>query len=151
MAVQDTNLYRRDIEKLAGGAVIDWNSGPVLKRIEIAVAKVNKRGALRVKRKARSIVRSRAYKTGDLYNTIKEIPSKHQSIKTHGKGYADWLIMAGDERTGKALYASAVEKGRYFKKAGTRIDAVPFMRQAASNTRKWLKPRMKAAIRQAIR
>ena len=62
-------LYRRSIEKLAGGAVIDWNSGPMLEKLETAIARVNKRGALRVKRKARSIIRQRAYETGALYDS----------------------------------------------------------------------------------
>ena len=70
-------LFRRKIEKLAGGAVIDWNSGPVIEKIEGAIAKVNKRGALRVKRKARSIVMQRAYETGALMQSIKAMPSKY--------------------------------------------------------------------------
>jgi hypothetical protein len=151
MAIQDTNLYRRKIEKLAGGAVIDWNSGPVLKRIETAIAKVNKRGALRVMRKARGMVRNRAYETGNLYQSIKAVPSKYQysgSVKLQGRVYTEWLIIAGGST---ADYAMHVETGRYFKDSGTRIAAVPYMRSAASNTRKWLRPRMKDAIRRAIR
>ena len=144
-------LYRRSIEKLANGATIDWNSGPMLDRLETAIAKVNKRGALRVKRKARSIIRQRAYKTGDLYRSVKAFPSKYQysgSVKLHGRVYTEWLIMAGDEKTD---YAMHVETGRYFKDTGKRVNAVPYMRQAASSTRKWLRPRMKEAIKRALR
>ena len=144
-------LYKRTIDKLAGGAVIDWNSGPVLERIESAIAKVNKRGALRVKRKARSIIRQRAYETGDLYQSVKAYPSKYQyrgSIKLGGRVYTEWLIIAGGDT---ADYVGHVELGRYNEDTGTRVAAVPFMRSAAANTRKWLRPRMKEALRRAIR
>jgi hypothetical protein len=143
-------LFRRKIDKLAGGAVIDWNSGPVLIRIEKAIAKVNKRGALRVKRKARGMIRQRAYETGDLYKSIKAYPSKYQysgSIKLKRRVYTEWVIMAGGD---SADYAMHVETGRYFKDTKTRVAAVPFMRSAAASTRKWLRPRMKDAIRRAI-
>lgn len=144
-------LYKRRIDKLAGGVVIDWNSGPVLEKIETAISKVNKRGALRVKRKARSIVKMQAYKTGDLQGTINAKPSKFQysgSVGLQKKIYTEWLIMAGGD---KAPYVGHVELGRYFKTTGTRVAPVPFMRQAAADTRKWLRPRMKEAIRRAIK
>ena len=144
-------LYRRKIDKLAGGAKIDWNSGPMLERIETAIATVNKRGSLRVKRKARGLIRQRAYDTGALYKSVKAFPSKYQysgSIKLHGRVYTEWLIIAGGD---SADYAGDVELGRYFKSTGTRVAAIPFMRSAAANTRKWLRPRMKDAIRRAIR
>jgi len=144
-------LYRRKIDKLAGGAVVDWNSGPVIAKIEDAIAKVNKRGALRVKRKARSLIRQRAYETGDLYKSVKAFPSKYQfsgSIKLKGRVYTEWLIMAGNDQVD---YAGHVELGRYFKDTGTRVEKVPYMRSAAANTRKWLRPRMKDAIRRALR
>ena len=138
--MDDESIYRRQITKLAGGAVIDWNSGPVLKKIERAVAKTNKRGALRVKRKAISMVRKRAYETGALMKSIKMASSKYSKL--------DSIVMAGGD---DVPYARAIERGRFFKEAGTRIAPVPFMRQAAADTRKWMKPRMKEAIRRAIR
>jgi hypothetical protein len=154
-------LYRRKIDKLAGGAVIDWNAGPVVERIEKAIAKVNKRGALRVKRKARSLIRQRAYKSGDLYKSVKVSPSKYQHItgKFKGRTYTDWIITAGGDR---ADYAGHIELGFYHKSATPRskmkgaklgkwMYARPYMRPAAANTRKWLRPRMKEAIRRAIR
>ena len=55
--------------------------------------------------------------------------------------------MAGGDT---ADYAMHVETGRYFKDTGNRVGAVPFMRTAAANTRKWLRPRMKDAIRRAL-
>jgi hypothetical protein len=154
-------LYKRKIEKLAGGAVIDWNSGPVLERIETAIAKVNKRGALRVLRKARGNVKRYAYDDGDLYKSLRIYKSKYQYF-TGGfkeRKYTDWVISAGNE---KVDYAAHIEMGFYHKKATPRskkagakqgkwMYARPYMRSAASNTRKWLRPRMKDAIRRAIR
>ena len=143
-------LFRRKIEKLAGGAVIDWNSGPVIEKIEGAIARVNKRGALRVKRKARSIVMQRAYETGALMQSIKAMPSRYKysgSVGLKKQVYTEWIIMAGGDT---ADYAMHVETGRYFKDTGNRVGAVPFMRTAAANTRKWLRPRMKDAIRRAL-
>ena len=145
-------LYRRKIDKLVGGGKIDWNSGPVLKKIEETVAKVNKRGALRIKRKARSIVRMRAYDTGALMKSIKAYPSKYQfnmSIGLSRRIYSEWVISAGDEN--KTDYAGHVELGRYFEDTNTRVPAVPFMRQAAADTRRWMRPRMKSALRAAIK
>ena len=144
-------LYRRRIDKLAGGAIIDWNSGPVIEKIETAIAKVNERGAKRVVRKARGLVRAQAYETGELYKSIKAYPSKYQysgSIKLHGRVYTEWVIFAGNETVD---YAMHVETGRYFKDTGKRINAVPYMRTAASQTRKWLRPRMKDAIKRALK
>ena len=129
-------LYRRTIDKLVGGGKIDWNSGPVLKKIEETIAKVNKRGALRIKRKARSIVRMRAYDTGALMKSINVKPSKYQYSGSVGLGrkiYTEWIIGAGDN---KVDYAGHVELGRYFQDTGRRIAAVPFMRQAAADTRR---------------
>jgi len=143
-------LFRRKITKLAGGAVVDWNSGPVIEKIETAIAKVNKRGALRIKRKARGMIRQRAYETGDLYKSIDAYPSKYQYSMSVGLGkrvYTEWVIMAGNSNVD---YAMHVETGRYFKDTKRRVNAVPFMRSAAANTRKWLRPRMKDAIRRAL-
>ena len=144
-------LYRRTIDKLVGGGEIDWNSGPVLRKIEDTIAKVNKRGALRIKRKARSIVRMRAYDTGALMNSINAWPSKYEysgSIKYGRKIYTEWVIGAGNN---KVDYAGHVELGRYFQDTGRRVAAIPFLRQAAADTRKWMRPRMKAALRAAIK
>lgn len=135
-----SSLYRRKIEKIVGGAVVDWNCGPVLKKMERAITKVNKRGALRVKRKARGMVKQRAYKSGALMSSINMMPSKYQDT--------DWLVKAGGDT---ADYVMHVETGRYFKDTNTRVAAVPFMRTAAASTRKWLRPRMKAALQRAIR
>ena len=145
-------LYRRKIDKLVGGGKIDWNSGPVLKKIEETVAKVNKRGALRIKRKARSIVRMRAYDTGALMKSINAYPSKHQYSASTGfsrKIYSEWVISAGDEN--EVDYARLVEVGRYFENTGNRVAAVPFMRQAAADTRRWMRSRMVSALRSAIK
>jgi len=144
-------LYQRTIDKLVGGGKIDWNSGPVLRKIEDTIAKVNKRGALRIKRKARSIVRMRAYDTGALMNSINAWPSKFQysgSVRYSKKVYTEWVIGAGNN---KVDYAGHVELGRYFQDTGRRIAAVPFMRQAAADTRRWMRPRMKSALRAAIK
>jgi len=145
-------LYQRKIDKLVGGGRIDWNCGPVLKKIEETIAKVNKRGALRIKRKARSIVRMRAYDTGALMKSINAYPSKHQYSMSTGLSrriYSEWVISAGNED--EVDYARLVEVGRYFKNSGNRVPAVPFMRQAAADTRRWMRPRMKAALRSAIK
>jgi len=145
-------LYRRTIDKLVGGGEIDWNSGPVLRKIEDTIAKVNKRGALRIKRKARSIVRMRAYDTGALMKSINAYPSKHQYSASTGlsrKIYSEWVISAGNED--EVDYARLVEVGRYFENTNNRVAAVPFMRQAAADTRRWMRPRMKSALRAAIK
>ena len=145
-------LYRRKIDKLVGGGKIDWNCAPVLKKIEETVAKVNKRGALRIKRKARSIVRMRAYDTGALMKSINAYPSKHQYSASTGlsrKIYSEWVISAGDEN--EVDYARLVEVGRYFENTGNRVAAVPFMRQAAADTRRWMRSRMVSALRSAIK
>jgi len=144
-------LYRRQIDKLVGGAVIDWNSGPVVKKIEDVMAKMNKRGALRIKRKARSIVKMRAYDTGALMKSIMAYESKFgysASISYQKKLRYDWIVYAGNENVD---YAGHVELGRYFQDTGNRVAAVPFMRQAAADTRRWMRPRMKAALRAAIK
>ena len=144
-------LFQRTIDKLVGGAKIDWNSGPVLRKIEDTIAKVNKRGALRIKRKARSIVRMRAYDTGALMNTINVKPSQFQfggAGVVQGKVYTEWLVMAGGD---EAPYVGHVELGRYFKDTGNRVAAVPFMREAAADTRRWMRPRMISALRSAIK
>jgi len=145
-------LYQRKIDKLVGGGKIDWNCAPVLKKIEETVAKVNKRGALRIKRKARSIVRMRAYDTGALMKSINAYPSKHQYSASTGlsrKIYSEWVISAGDEN--EVDYARLVEVGRYFENTGNRVAAVPFMRQAAADTRRWMRSRMVSALRSAIK
>jgi len=145
-------LYRRKIDKLVGGGKIDWNCAPVLKKIEETVAKVNKRGALRIKRKARSIVRMRAYDTGALMKSINAYPSKHQYSASTGlsrKIYSEWVISAGNED--EVDYARLVEVGRYFENTGNRVAAVPFMRQAAADTRRWMRSRMVSALRSAIK
>jgi len=147
-------LYRRKIDKLVGGGKIDWNCAPVLKKIEETVAKVNKRGALRIKRKARSIVRMRAYDTGALMKSINAYPSKHQYSASTGlsrKIYSEWVISAGDDEKDGVDYARLVEVGRYFENTGKRVAAVPFMRQAAADTRRWMRSRMVSALRSAIK
>jgi len=148
-------LYQRKIDKLVGGGKIDWDSGPVLRKIEETIAKMNKRGALKMKRKARSIVRQRAYYTGALMETINVYPSKYQyggSIGLGKKIYTEWTIWAGGHAKGKIVdYVGHVELGRYFKDTGKRVAAVPFMRQAAADTRRWLRPRMVSALRAAIK
>ena len=144
-------LYKRKIDKLVGGAKIDWNSAPVLRKIEETMAAVNKRGALRLRRKARSIVRMRAYDTGALMKTIKAYESRwgyKASVGYQKKAHYDWVIYAGSD---KVDYAGHVELGRYFEDTGKRVAAVPFMRQAAADTRRWMRPRMKAALRSAIK
>jgi len=140
-------LYRRNITKLANGAKIDWNSGPVVKGIEKAVLLVNKRGARRVKRMAQGILRRQAYDNGDLYRSIEINRSRYQ--------YGDWIISAGNE---KVDYAMHIEAGWYHKRARKRVGAkpgkwvyaVPYMRTSAASTRKWMKPRMEAAIRRVL-
>ena len=146
-----SELFQRKIEKLAGGAVIHWDDKAFRAKLYDAISKVNKRGALRLKRKARSIVRMRAYDTGALMNSIEVYRSKYQSMAAFGRDHkvsTDWIISAGGDT---ASYVGHVELGRYFQDTGTRVPAVPFMRQAAADTRKWMRPRMKSALRAAIK
>lgn len=145
-------LNRRNITKLAGGAVVDWNSGPVVKAIEKAVLRVNKRGALRVKRLAKGIVKNKAWWSGDLYRSIKMGPSKYS--------YGDWIVSAGNEKVDYAMHIEAgwyhitsqAKKTRPGKTGGGKwIYAQPYMRPAAASTRKWMKRQMENAVRRAIR
>jgi len=144
-------LFKRKIDKLAGGAVVDWNSGPVVEKIEKAIARENKRGAYKLMGNARMIVKQQAYDTGALMRSITAAPSKFgysASVSYQKKVMIKWVVWAGNENID---YAGHVELGRYFKDAGTRVPAVPYMRSAAAKTRKWLRPRMKEAIRRALR
>ena len=146
-----SDLFQRRIEKLVGGAVIDWDDKAFRIKLYDAISKVNHRGALKLKRKARSIVRMRAYDTGALMRSIKVYQSKYQSMAAFGRGHkvaTDWIISAGGD---DAPYVGHVELGRYFKDTGRRIAAVPFMRQASADTRRWMRPRMIAALRSAIK
>jgi hypothetical protein len=151
-AVNTNILYRRNITKLAGGAVIDWDSSHVVKGIEKAIAAVNKRGARRVRRIARGMLRGKSFDSGALYKSI--------SIRRSKYDRDDWIVAAGGK---KAPYAMHIEAGWYHitsqaKKArvgktggGKWVYAQPYMRPAAASTRKWLKPRMEAAIRRVLR
>ena len=65
------------------------------------------------------------------------------------KIYSEWVISAGNED--EVDYARLVEVGRYFKNTNNRVAAVPFMRQAAADTRKWMRSRMVSALRAAIK
>ena len=150
--VGTSELYRRNITKLAGGAVVDWDSGPVVKGIEKAVLKVNKRGALRIKRLAMGIIRNKAYWSGDLMKSIKVSPSKYS--------YGDWVVSAGNEKVDYAMHIEAgwyhitsqAKKTRPGKTGGGKwIYAQPYMRPAAASTRKWMKRQMENAVRRAIR
>ena len=152
VSVGTSELYRRNITKLAGGAVVDWDSSKVVKGIEKAVLTVNKRAALRVKRLAMGIVRNKAYWSGDLMKSIKVSPSKYS--------YGDWVVSAGNE---KVDYAMHIETGWYFITSQTKktrsgktgggkwIYAQPYMRPAAASTRKWIKRQMVNEIRRVIK
>ena len=152
VGISTSELYRRNITKLAGGAVVDWNSGPIVKGIEKAVLTVNRRGAMRVKRLAMGIVRNKAYWSGDLMKSIKVSPSKYS--------YGDWVVSAGNE---KVDYAMHIETGWYFITSQTKktrsgktgggkwIYAQPYMRPAAASTRKWIERQMVNEIRRVIK
>ena len=152
VGVGTDEVYRRHITELAGGAVVDWNSGPVVKGIEKAVLKVNRRAALRIKRLAMGIVRNKAYWSGDLMKSFKVSPSKYS--------YGDWIVSAGNK---KVDYAMHIETGWYFITSQTKktrvgktgggkwIRAQPYMRPAAASTRKWMKRQMINEIRRVIK
>jgi hypothetical protein len=55
-----------------------------------------------------------------------------------GHAQASWIIKAGDDYGG-VDYAAHVELGRYFKKAKTRVPAIPFIRRPVSIMRKKLR------------
>lgn len=151
-AIRDPGfLYKRKIDKIVGGARVDWNSGPVVRRIEDTIAKMNRKAAFRLKAVAKVIVRQRAYDTGDLHRSIGTAVSKYEYsgfARFYKKVHSEWLVWAGNSEVD---YAGHVELGRYFKNSGTRVAAVPYMRKAAANTRKWLRPKMKAALKRAIK
>lgn len=144
-------LFKRKVTKLANGARIEWDDVKVRKKIYRAIEKTNARGARKLGRVARSIVRQRAYNTGALFRSIKSGPIKHPPMKIFGRykraGFA-WFVSAGGDM---APYVLSVEAGRYFKETGNRVPAVPFMRRASALTRKWLRPRMIDAIKRAIK
>ena len=151
VAYGGSELFQRKIDKLTGGAVVDWDDRAFRRKLYDTISKVNNRGALRLKRKAKSIVRQHAYDTGALYRSIQVHRSKHQSMAAFGRDHkvaTDWILYAGDDEVD---YVGHVELGRYFKDTRKRIAAVPFMRQAAADTRRWMRPRMIAALRSAIK
>lgn len=151
-------LYRRKIQKVVGGAKIDWNSGPVLKKIETTIAKMNALAALKTKRKAMRLV---PYASGDLHDSIEAYPSKYTDAGFFFRHYkaikVDWIVSAGSNEID---YAAKVELGwgkfkKGYKKGSKEgwlygAQARPFMRPAAAYARKWLRRRMKDAIRRAL-
>ena len=156
-------LYQRKIDKLVGGAVIDWDSGPMLKRIEIAIAEVNTAAAKRIEKLAKVLVPK---KSGDLRDTIKAYPSKFQysgSVGLKKQVYSEWVISAGSVEVD---YAAHVELGwgrherdttgkHKLDNEGKKIfmyaaQGKGYMRKAAANTRKWTRKRMINALKRAI-
>jgi hypothetical protein len=157
-------LYQRKIDKLVGGGRIDWNSGPVLRKIEGTVAAVNSAAARRIERVAKMFV---PVKSGDLKDTIKAYPSKYNYSGSVGLGrkvYSEWVVSAGNEEVD---YARSVEVGwakferdsggQHIKDAeGKNIfmhaaKGKGFMRKAAANARKWTRREMISRLRAAIK
>ena len=157
-------LYNRKIDKLVGGGKIDWNSGPVLERIERTIAKVNTAAAKRIERIAK---RNVPVKSGDLRDTIKAYPSKYNYSGSVGLGrkiYSEWVISAGSVEVD---YAAHVELGwgrherdtagkHKLNNEGNKIfmyaaQGKGYMRKAAADTRKWTRRTMVRALRQAIK
>ena len=157
-------LYQRKVDKLVGGGKIDWNSGPVLERIEHTIAKVNTAAAKRIERIAK---RNVPVKSGDLRDTIKAYPSKYGysgSIKYMKRVYSEWVVSAGSVEVD---YAGHVELGwgRHERDAagkhklnneGNKIfmyaaQGKGYMRKAAADTNKWTRRMMVRALRNAIK
>lgn len=144
------DLFQKKITRLAGGAVVDWDDREVRVKIYNAIKNANKQGAKILERTARRIVRQDAYDTGALHSTIKAYPGKTSTMKSFGSkkiGY-DWIVYAGGD---KASYVGHVELGRYFKDTETRVEAVPFMRKAATKTRKIMRRLMAYHVTRALR
>jgi hypothetical protein len=144
-------LFHRKIYKLTGGAKVDWNDREVRVKIYKTISMMNRLAARKVERKAKRIVAKEAYDTGALYRSIKAVPLESQLARLFGRErrpvYA-WNIVAGDND--KIDYAGHVELGRYYKETERRVAAVPFMRKATVYARKWLRPRMKVALKRAL-
>jgi len=158
-------LYQRKIDNIVGGGKIDWDSGPVLRKIEDTIAKVNTAAAKRIERVAK---RNVPVKSGDLKDTIKAYPSKINYSGSVGLGrkiYSEWVVSAGDEED--VDYARLVEVGwaRFERGAGGEhtkdaegknifmyaAKGKGFMRRAAADTRKWTRTMMVRALRSAIK
>ena len=164
-------LYQRKIDKLVGGGKIDWNSGPVLERIERTIAKVNTAAAKRIERLAK---RNVSVKSGDLKDTIKAYPSKYNYSGSVGLGrkiYSEWVVSAGGGSK-EVDYARLVEVGwaKFERDSGGKhtlrfntqnqkdekifmfaAKGKGYMRKAAADTRKWTRRIMVAALRSAIK
>ena len=157
-------LYQRKIDKLVGGGEIDWNSGPVLRKIEDTIAAVNSATARRIERVAKMNV---PVKSGDLRDTIKAYPSKYNYSGSVGLGrkvYSEWVVSAGNEEVD---YARLVEVGwaRFERDSGGEhikdaegknifmyaAQGKGFMRRAAANARKWARREMVSRLRAAIK
>ena len=157
-------LYQRKIDKLVGGGKIDWNSGPVLRKIEDTIAAVNSAAARRIERVAKMNV---PVKSGDLRDTIKAYPSKYNYSGSVGLGrrvYSEWVISAGNEEvdyarlvevgwarherdsTGKHILDSDDKKIFMYAAQGK-----GFMRKAAANARKWTRREMVSRLKAAIK
>ena len=158
-------LYQRKIDKLVGGGKIDWNSGPVLRKIEETIAEVNTAASLLIQVKAKMLCP--VGKTGNLKKSIKAYPSKYNysgSTKLGRKVYSEWVISAGSEEVD---YARLVEVGwaKFERDSGGKhikdtegknifmhaSQGKGFMRKAAAIGRKWTRKRMISRLRSAIK
>jgi hypothetical protein len=143
MAIADKiiahTLYRSKLKTVLKreGIRVDWDRNAI-KVIEKEIDKIERQGALLVKRKAQ---RMAPQKTGALRDSIRTQKSKYE----HG----GWLVFAGDDE--KVNYAGHVELGRYYKKTGTRVEAVPFMRRSIRQARRALRGIFIRRLRRAFK
>jgi len=133
-------LHKRNLKDFVGseGYHLDWNDKNIIRKLDAEINKIVKIGAKSVEALSKSMV---PVKSGDLRKTIKAYPSKYEKVGIlGGRAYAEWVISAGEDKgfgnVGAVDYAAHVELGRYFKDAGTRVPAIPFIRRPLSIMRK---------------
>ena len=127
-------LFKRSVKKLVEGAELEWRGDETVAVVDSVLARVARIGSALVAGTAKAIVSSKAYNTGDLYRSIDVEKSRYRNPIEVGRPVTEYLITAGDDKD--IDYAFQVEAGRYYEETGTRVPAVPFMRQAFSKNKR---------------
>jgi len=127
-------LFKRSVKKIVEGAELEWRGDETVFAVNNVLNRVIQIGANLVLGTAKGIVASKAYDSGDLYDSIKAEKSRFRNPIQAGRPVTEFVITAGDDTD--VDYAFQVEGGRYYKDTGKRVPAVPFMRQAMSKNKR---------------
>jgi len=126
-----SSFYKRSIKEVVEGAELEWRGDATLLVVNKILDQVGKIGSAMVAGTARALV---PRDTRNLHDSIKAKRSIFYRNASDAP-VTEFLIEAGDNQD--IDYAFQVEAGRYYKTTGTRVPAVPFMRQAfAKNKQK---------------